>query len=510
MFNTRFPGGFQSLGANPYDQVNGMGQVSPYAPSPFLTPSVGNMNSPSVGNMEQYMEQYNAPMPGNDTESQLYPMENSNSLSSYTSVGQPAQGFARGGNVRRHFKGGGLFGNSGKWFSSNIFPVLGTIAGNMVMPGVGGMVGGAIGGAAGSALRGRKDYGQSALRGLGMGAMAPTVAGLAGSGATALGANGVGSTLSNYGNANAILPALGRMFGGDSASGGQGALGVGAGEGVGSTPNYQTHAGIGSPAASAGNGAVAPNKSFFEKLVDDPKNLLAMASIAGQYMSREKPKKEKSAEELGRDAKAFQLAQMLSPEELARKETYETELAKAAKRSKRNSHLPEERLGDLKMVYPRTLSPEDAAAKGRYVEYYDNPSFTGNALPYAHGGSVPKGMMIEEIDIQPTVGNFLRGNTKGQDDEIRMPLEEGGYVLDASTMSDLGDGNSEAGNSVIDAWLSDGERLLSKNDVKTIGHGDHATGVKKLNKMRKSLRKHKRGGETKLPPKAKPIDEYVR
>ncbi len=534
MFNSNFPtgfGGYQSMGSDPYNQVNGMGQVSPYAPSPFLQgmSSVGMMNSPSIGNMDQY----NIPMPGNDTESQLYPMENSDSLSSYTSVGQPAQGFARGGRVRRHFKGGGLFGNPMKWLASNIGPALGVAVGNALLPGIGGALGGALGGAAGSALRGRKDYGQSALRGLGMGAIAPTVAGLAGSGATALGAPGIGQTLSSYGEKNAIFPAIDRLVSGGkgmvpSVGGGwkpgqqlnntaalailngqmdsQGRLiqdDEGLGLGVGAGDGEEEMLGL-------GGGNVVPKKSFFEKLIDDPKNLLAMASIAGQYMAREKPKKEKSGEELGREVKAYQLATMLNPEELTRKEAYETELAKAAKRSKRNSYLPEERLGDLKMVYPHTLSPEEAAARGRYIEYYDNPSFAGNALPYAHGGSVPKGIMMEEIDVMPTVGNFLRGNTKGQDDEVRRPLEEGGYVLDASTMSDLGDGNSEAGNGVIDAWLSDGERALTKNEVKAIGHGDHTKGVKKLNKMRQGLRKHKRGGETKLPPKAKPIEEYTR
>lgn len=553
MFYAQFPNSFQSLGANPYDQVNGQGQVSPYAPSPFAQgmPSVGMMNSPSVGNMD-YMDQYNTPMPGNDTESQLYPMENADSLSNYTSVGQATQGFRSGGNVRHSMrktteklrkygregdtilahinpeevallkahggsgtfnphtglpefkKRGGLFGNPGKWFRANALPAIGAIGGNMIMPGIGGMIGGTLGGLASSAIRGRSDYAQSALRGLGMGSILPSLAGIAGSGANMLGATGLGNSLTNYGNANAILPALGRVFGG-------GESGLGSLLGMGGNGGGQAGAASAEGVPTVGNAASsAAKKSFFEKLVDDPKNLLALASVAGQYMTREKPKKEKSAEEMGRDMKAYQLAQMLNPGEIAQKEAYEAELAKASKRSKRNSYLPEERLGDLKMVYPRTASPEDASARGRYIDYYDNPSFAGPALPYARGGSVPQGIMIEEMDVMPSVGNFLRGNTKGQDDKIRTPLEEGGYVLDASTMSDLGDGNSEAGNSVIDAWLSDGERKLSRGEVQTIGHGDHNKGVTKLNKMRKNLRKHKRGGETKLPPKAKPIEKYAR
>ena len=68
----------------------------------------------------------------------------------------------------------------------------------------------------------------------------------------------------------------------------------------------------------------------------------------------------------------------------------------------------------------------------------------------------------------------------GQDDVIGAKLAPGEYVLDAEFVSALGDGSTEAG-------------------------------AKKLDKMRESLRGHKRtGGLSKIPPRAKPIKEYLK
>jgi len=118
----------------------------------------------------------------------------------------------------------GFFTNTGKWFKSVVGGGGGAILGNMLLPGIGGVIGGAIGGAAGSAVRGRKDFAQAALRGASMGAALPTLSSLAGSGANAMGAKGIGATLSNYGDANAILPSIG--LGDKTASGIKGGLGA--------------------------------------------------------------------------------------------------------------------------------------------------------------------------------------------------------------------------------------------------------------------------------------------
>ena len=91
----------------------------------------------------------------------------------------------------------GLFSNPKKWFKSVAGPAAGVILGNMILPGIGGVIGGAFGGAAGSMVRGRNDMGQAMLRGGAMGAMLPTAASLAGSGASSMGAKGLGGYLSN-------------------------------------------------------------------------------------------------------------------------------------------------------------------------------------------------------------------------------------------------------------------------------------------------------------------------
>lgn len=75
--------------------------------------------------------------------------------------------------------------------------------------------------------------------------------------------------------------------------------------------------------------------------------------------------------------------------------------------------------------------------------------------------------------------HYLEGNTGGQDDKIPALLSDGEYVIDASTVSDLGDGNSKAG-------------------------------AQKLDSMVQKIRKHKRGGKKQLPPKSKSILDYIK
>jgi hypothetical protein len=73
----------------------------------------------------------------------------------------------------------------------------------------------------------------------------------------------------------------------------------------------------------------------------------------------------------------------------------------------------------------------------------------------------------------------VRGAGTGQSDEIPALLSDGEYVIDASTVSDLGDGSTEAGS-------------------------------KKLDAMVKSIRKEKRGGLSQLPAKAKQPMSYLK
>ena len=92
----------------------------------------------------------------------------------------------------------------------------GAIIGNMIAPGIGGIIGGALGQGAQHAARGKSALG-GALKGAGMGAALPSMASGLGWGASKLGATALGSSLSNYGTTNAILPALGLGTSGGSS-----------------------------------------------------------------------------------------------------------------------------------------------------------------------------------------------------------------------------------------------------------------------------------------------------
>jgi hypothetical protein len=133
-----------------------------------------------------------------------------------------------------------------------------------------------------------------------------------------------------------------------------------------------------------------------------------------------------------------------------------------------------------------------------------------NKMQFKKGGSLPK-MMIEEEEIEyPSgMGFYLKGHTGGQDDKRPMKLPEGSYIIDASTVSDLGDGNSEAGKKQLDALVSDGEYYMAPKTVSNMGKGNTDVGAKKLDEMIKNIRQHKRGGKVNLPPKAKSLASYM-
>ena len=192
----------------------------------------------------------------------------------------------------------------------------GAIIGNMIAPGIGGIIGGALGQGAQHAARGKNPL-QGVLKGAGMGAALPSVASGLGGGASKLGATALGSSLSNYGSTNAILPALGMgSSGGNSGffwlggnnpyvSGGlssaaalSSGMGTGRGQGLGVSSgdyaeNYYNY--------MLDRQKKQDNMGFTDKLQDyltEPKNLLTLGTTAAQYLGREKPKSpEKIAEE---------------------------------------------------------------------------------------------------------------------------------------------------------------------------------------------------------------------
>ena len=82
--------------------------------------------------------------------------------------------------------------------------------------------------------------------------------------------------------------------------------------------------------------------------------------------------------------------------------------------------------------------------------------------------------------ITGKTGHYVKGHGDGQSDDIPAMLADGEYVFDADTVAALGNGSSDAGAAVLD-------------------------------KLRESIRKHKRSAPPdKIPPKAKSPLEYLK
>lgn len=352
-------------------------------------------------------------------------------------------------------------------------PLMGSVVGNMMLPGVGGMLGGALGGATSGALD-KRSIGREALYGGLGGALLPSATSLLGSGASALGATGVGSALSNYGTQNAILPALG--LGNLGGGGGGGFLASSLG-GRTMAANSGKLGQRGTKAVAAGdeekpsfmNMLGSKSKDFFSS----PENLLALGLVGSQIAGQQTPRKAGLAR--AKEDRAYAQAMKGTPEERLAE-------ARLVRDIEQQKFLPRELLGNLAplAMYRKEHTPEEQRKSGKWFSYYDNPALQGGPIPYKKGGAVE--YIHEEYEV-PRGGNhglshFLQGMTGGQDDKIPAMLSDGEYVIDASTVADLGDGNNEAG-------------------------------ANKLDGMVKNIRKHK-GGSTKLPPKAKSIKTYMR
>lgn len=379
----------------------------------------------------------------------------------------------------------GFFKNPWKAIKSVFGGGAGAILGNIIAPGIGGIIGGALGQGVQNKARG-KNFLQGALKGAGMGAALPSAASALGWGAGKLGANSLASSLTNYGNTNAILPALG--LGGESSSslmGGAKGTGLASlltsgGGAKGQIPSG--YAGLGVGAGS--DAAAAEDLPFMDKLIgkskdylSDPANLLTLGVVGSSFMNR--PKKE-TPEKKARDEKAYQKALMLTPEELRQKESQDLALAQMKRRIERNKFLPEERFA-IDPLYVKSNTPEEYRKSGRWLNYYNNPDFSGEPLVMKKGGKAKTNgfFEVEEMEYPSGLGRYIAGETKGQDDKIPAVLSDGEFVIPADVVADLGDGNNDAG-------------------------------AKELYKFMSNIRKHKRGGKVNLPPKAKDLASYMR
>jgi len=274
----------------------------------------------------------------------------------------------------------------------------------------GGPVGAAAAGAVRSAIR-KENPLIGALKGAGYGIMAPMAGNLAGQGLSKIGFNSLGSTLQNYGTNNmgswfgnmaqvgGGLRGLGLPFTGAEKStlgtsdyllGGSALSSSGRGKGASSGADYDYLESYQDYLKENGVGGKGNTEelSFFDKLkgntenfLTKPKNLLALGSTGLQLYDRMNQPKPLTAAQKGRMAKEEMLAARLTPQELAEQEQYELAVEQARRRNARKKFLPEERI-DITPLYNRVSSPEEYAQTGRWINYYNNPQFTGQPVRF--------------------------------------------------------------------------------------------------------------------------------
>ena len=160
--------------------------------------------------------------------------------------------------------------------------------------------------------------------------------------------------------------------------------------------------------------------------------------------------------------------------------------------------------------------------------------------PLGHMGGLAEGGLPKKYEkanpdghkpefITGLTGYYADGKGTGQSDDIPALLHDGDYVMDAETVSALGDGSSKAGREVLDGFMkqvphskatggsvvpakiADGEFVFPASFVTALGGGDNKQGSKILDGLREKLRAHKRAAPlSKIPPKAKSPLEYIK
>jgi hypothetical protein len=156
-------------------------------------------------------------------------------------------------------------------------------------------------------------------------------------------------------------------------------------------------------------------------------------------------------------------------------------------------------------------------------ERANNPREVNYRLPYKKGGRV------DDVRSMPPMNScmLIEGHEPGQKDNIYIDVPKGSRILDARTVSDIGDGNTEAGAKIIldyidkcpidyhkkydyvQCALSAGEVGIVPEAVEYIGRGSIDKGHKKLDAFVKKLRADKKHSIHDIPKKTKSIEYYL-
>ena len=166
----------------------------------------------------------------------------------------------------------------------------------------------------------------------------------------------------------------------------------------------------------------------------------------------------------------------------------------------------------LKNIHPSIGSSMGLAAGGLPAKYHE-------ASPEGHHPEFITGV----------TGYYACGGGTGQSDDIPAMLHDGDYVMDAETVSALGDGSSKAGMHVLEGFrkqvphkdvaggnpvpakIADGEYVFPAAFVTALGKGDNRKGSEILDGLREKLREQKRKAPVdKIPSKAKSPLDYIK
>lgn len=203
-------------------------------------------------------------------------------------------------------------------------------------------------------------------------------------------------------------------------------------------------------------------------------------------------------------------------------------LAKGHKEDKKNASDYENKQRQEQESIRERLGFNAPLKKARPFEF--NPT-NNQVTEEEHARGITPNYFNYDLSERRAGGGAIRGAGKGQEDNIHKNLKDGSYIIDASTVSDIGDGSSQAGMQELDkyfskvpsmegqneskggyikAMVSNGEYEISPEKVTALGKGSNEKGSKILEKFVKEIRQKKRTSGEKLPPKSKPVGGYLK